>query len=187
MKSFVRLYVCAALACLFAPAALADGLYLRLAAGGGLVDEDSVGSADFDAGYVGSAAVGYNWFFPESIADLRIEVEGAYRYNDIDDISGLSADGEIQAFSAMINGYFDIRNTWVIVPYVGAGFGATNVRLDHDGSGGAFATIDDNDTVFSYQVMAGFTSGPAGSRSHSGFCQSRLGDHQTMGSEEFLR
>ena len=156
MKSFARLCVCAALASLFAPAAMADGLYLRLAAGGGHVDEDSFGGAEFDYGYVGSAAIGYNWFFPESVADLRLELEGSYRFNDLDQISGLSADGDTEAYSAMINGYFDIRNTWVIVPYVGAGFGATNVRFDSDGAGGAFATFDDNDTVFAYQVMAGF-------------------------------
>lgn len=156
MKSIVRLCVCAALTCLFAPAALADGLYLRLGAGGGHVDEDSVGNADFEPGYVGTAAVGYNWFFPESIADLRIELEGSYRANDIDDISAISADGDIEAYSGMINGYFDFRNTWIIVPYVGAGFGATHIKLDHDGAGGAFPTIDDDDTVFAYQFMAGF-------------------------------
>ena len=159
MKSIARLCVCAAFASLIAPAALADGPYLRLAAGGGFVDEDSVGAADFEEGYVGSAAVGFTLFFPESLADLRFELEGSYRTNDIEDIAAISADGDIQAYSAMINGYLDFRTTLDIVPYLGAGFGATNVRLDHDGAGGAFPLIDDNDTVFSYQVMAGFFYG----------------------------
>ncbi len=159
MRSIFRLCVCAALASLFAPAALAEGPYLRLAAGGGHVDEDSVGAGDFEEGYVGSAAVGFTLFFPESVADMRFELEGSYRANDLEDIAGISADGDVQAYSAMINGYFDFRNTWDIVPYLGAGFGATNVRYDHDGAGGAFPTLDDNDTVFAYQVMAGFFYG----------------------------
>lgn len=158
MKPFVRLCACAALASLFAPVALADeGLYLRLAAGGGDVDEDSFGSADFELGYVGSAAIGYSWFFPESIADLRIELEGSYRYNDVDTVAGLSADGEVEAYSAMVNGYFDFRTNLVVVPYLGVGFGGTNIRYEDDGAGGALSSIDDHDTVFAYQVMAGIT------------------------------
>ena len=157
MKSFFRLCVCAALASLFATAALADGPYMRFAAGGGHVDEDSYGNFDFELGYVGTAAVGYNWFFPETIADLRVELEGAYRYNDIDELLTVSTDGEVQAFSAMINGYFDFRTNLVVVPYVGAGFGATHIRHEDDGAGGAFGVIDDHDTAFTYQVMAGLT------------------------------
>ncbi len=157
MKPIARLCACAALASLVSPAALADeGLYLRFAGGYGAIDEDIYGDFDFEDGFVGSAAIGYNWFFPETIADLRVELEGAYRYNEIDELSGVSADGESQAFSAMVNGYFDIRTNLVIVPYIGAGFGATHIRHEDDGAGGVFVTFDDHDTAFSYQVMAGF-------------------------------
>ncbi len=158
MNAFVRLCLCAALAGLVAPSALADeGLYLRLAAGGGHVDEDSYGNFDFELGYVGSAAIGYNWFFPENFADFRVELEGSYRYNDVDELVGVSSDGETQAFSLMINGFFDIRTNLVVVPYFGAGFGATQIRHEDDGAGGVFVTIDDHDTVFAYQMMAGLT------------------------------
>ena len=156
MKSIVRLCAAAAFACLFAPYASADeGLYLRLAAGGGHVDEDSYGDFDFELGYVGSAAIGYNWFFPESFADVRVEVEGAYRYNDIDEYDGVSADGQTEAFSAMLNGYLDFRTTLPFVPYVGFGIGATRVKHEDDGAGGTVPVIDDHDTVFAYQVMGG--------------------------------
>ena len=156
MNFFFRLCVCAALASLFAQSAHADGPYMRFSAGAGHVDEDEYGSFNFDLGYVGTAAIGYNWFFPESIADLRVELEGSYRYNDIDDINSISSSGEVQAFSAMVNGYFDFRTNLVVVPYVGAGVGATHIRHEDNGAGGALATIDDNDTALSYQVMAGF-------------------------------
>ena len=157
MKPIARLCACAALASFFASSALADeGLYLRFAGGYGHVDEDSYGNFDLEDGFVGSAAIGYNWFFPESIADLRLELEGAYRYNDINDLAGTSYDGEVQAFSAMVNGYFDIRTNLPVVPYVGAGFGATNIRHEDDGAGGTGVIFDDHDTAFTYQVMAGF-------------------------------
>ena len=155
MKSFVRLCVCAALASIFTTAALADGPYLRFSAGAGHVDEDSFGSADFDIGYLGTAAIGYSWFFPETVADLRVELEGSYRFNDLDTIASASADGDTQAFSAMINGYFDFRTNLVVTPYLGAGFGATNIRQDDNGAGSPAGAIDDHDTVFTYQVMAG--------------------------------
>ena len=141
-----------------APAALADeGLYLRIGAGVGTIDEDELTTIDFQNGYVGSVAVGYNRFFPQHVADLRVEVEGSARFNDINEINSGSANGDLQAFGAMVNGYFDLRTNLIVVPYVGAGFGALHVRLDHNAAGGAVVAIDDDDTVFAYQVMAGFT------------------------------
>ncbi len=154
MKPFVRLCVSAALASLFAPAALADGLYMRLGAGYVHVDEDSFTNAEFDDGYLVSGSIGYNWFFPDNIADLRIELEGAYRDTDLDSISGNSANGDAEVYTAMVNGIVDIRTNWVVVPYLGVGFGAAHVKFESDG-GGVLATIDDDDTVFAYQVMAG--------------------------------
>lgn len=157
MKSFFRLCVCAALASLFAQSALADGPYMRFSAGAGHVDEDEYGDFDFELGYIGTAAVGYSWFFPETIADVRVELEGSYRYNDLDEIGSVSSDGDVQAFSALVNGYFDFRTNLPVVPYIGAGVGATHIRHEDDGRGGAIASIDDNDTALAYQVMAGLT------------------------------
>lgn len=157
MRSIARLCVAAALSSLFAPSALADaGLYLRFAAGAGFVDQDSFGAVDFESGYTGSAAVGYNWFLPENIADLRMELEASYRYNDVDTILSLPADGEAQVFSVMLNGYFDFRTNLPFVPYIGAGLGAAQIRYTDDGAGGLLgSTIDDHDTVFAFQSMVG--------------------------------
>lgn len=156
MKLIVRLCVGMALASLFASPALADeGLYLRLGAGSGLVDEEIFASIEFESGYVGFAAVGYNWFFPESIADLRMEIEASYRYNDVDLLAGQPSGGQSQVFSAMLNGYLDVRTTWPVVPYFGAGLGAAQIRYEDDGAGGLLLTTDDVDTVFAYQVMGG--------------------------------
>jgi len=156
MNSIVRLCASAAFASLFASSALADeGLYLRFGAGSGHVDKESFGSAEFDIGYAATASVGYSWFFPESIADLRVELEGSYRHNDLDQIAGLSATGKLRTYSAMLNGIFDFRTTWPVVPYVGGGLGATQLRYQDDGANGFFPSIDDHDTVFAFQVMGG--------------------------------
>lgn len=153
----IRLFACCTLASLLAFPALADeGLYLRLTGGASLMDEDVFSDIDFDPGYMGTAAIGYNWFFPENVADLRIELEGGYRFNDTDSFTNLPLDGDVETFSAMINGYFDFRTTWPVVPYLGVGFGAARVMYEDDGASGAVDPIDDNDTVFAYQVMGGF-------------------------------
>ena len=86
---------------------------------------------------------------------MRVELEGSYRYNDIDEIASVSSDGEVQAFSALINGYLDFRTNLVVVPYIGAGVGATHIRHEDNGGGGAVVSIDDHDTALAYQVMAG--------------------------------
>ncbi len=161
MQSIVRLCVGIAFTGLFAfPAHADEGLYLRLAGGASHIDEDVFSDVDFDLGYMGSAAIGYNWFFPESIADLRIELEGSYRYNETDTLNnglgGVPLDGEAEAFTAMVNGYFDFRTTWPVVPYLGAGIGASRVSYQDDGGGGAIDPIDATDTKFAYQVMGGF-------------------------------
>lgn len=156
MKSLARLCVCAAFATVFTSSAMADeGLYLRLGAGGSHVDDDVFTDVDFDIGYMGTASVGYNWFFPESFADLRVELEGSYRNNDTDSLGSLDLDGQVETFGAMVNGIIDIRTTWPVVPYLGIGFGYARVMYEDDGAG-ITAPIDDNDTEFAYQVMGGF-------------------------------
>lgn len=160
MKSIVRLCVGIALTGLFAAPAQADeGLYLRFGGGLSHIDRDVFSDVDFEPGYMGSAAIGYNWFFPESVADLRIELEGSYRFNETDTLNnglgGLPLDGEAEAITAMVNGYFDFRTTWPVVPYVGAGIGASRVSYQDDGAAAAIQPIDATDIKFAYQVMGG--------------------------------
>lgn len=155
MRLNSRLCVGVLLASLISMPALAgEGLYLRLGAGGNHADEDVFSDVDFEFGYVGTAAIGYNWFFPELIADLRVELEGSYRYNDTDTLGNLSLDGDATVYGAMVNAYADIRTTLPVVPYLGVGFGAARLDYEDDGAG-VVAPIDDHDTKFAYQVMAG--------------------------------
>lgn len=155
MNPISRLSVGALLASLVSLPALADeGPYLRLGAGGNHVDDDVFSDVDFEFGYVGTAAFGYNWFFPDALADLRVELEGSYRYNDTDSLGNLSLDGDATVYGAMINGYIDIKTTLPVVPYLGVGAGAARLDYEDDGAG-VIPPIDDHDVKFAYQVMGG--------------------------------
>ncbi|NNG04365.1 MAG: porin family protein [Inquilinus sp.] len=158
MHSITRLFAGALVAILLAPVARADeGLYLRFGGGLGYIDEDVFSDIDFDLGYTGSAAIGYNWFFPENVADFRMELEAVYHNTEPNSLGTFPLDGRAELYGGMVNAYFDFRTIWVAVPYVGGGIGWVQVNYEDDGSGGAFATFDDDDTVFAYQAMAGFT------------------------------
>lgn len=71
-------------------------------------------------------------------------------------ISTGSASGNANAFSVMGNGYHDFSTNGPIKPYVGAGIGVARVALSDVTVGGANA-VNDSDTVFAYQGMAGFS------------------------------
>lgn len=132
-----------------------SGTYLEF--GGGaveLMDSDISGSgidteAEFDTGYALRAAVGHAYD-----NGWRAEVEIGYRANEIEDIGSVNGSGDAKALSGMINGYkdFDLGNGWE--PYLGLGVGA--VRVEADGySPVSTSSIDDRDTAFGYQGIAG--------------------------------
>lgn len=94
----------------------------------------------------------------------RAELEYAHRSNDADffgppgDID--TASGSITSDALMLNAYFDFNPQARITPYVGAGVGgirveADNIRKDLGGSSCCSGIVDDEDTVFAIQVMAG--------------------------------
>ena len=90
--------------------------------------------------------------------DLRGEVELVYRYNENNkfNLGGTNqgADGDLSMMLAFLNVYYEIDIFGVVTPYVGAGFGYGTVTLDLKELDGT-VVADDNDTVYSYQLMAG--------------------------------
>ena len=143
MQSMYRLFAGLLISVLFVPAARADeGFYLRFGGGVGYIDEDVFSDIDFDLGYTGSAAIGYNWFFPANVADFRMELEAVYHDTETNSIGLFPLDGNAQVYGGMVNAYFDFRTNWVVVPHIGGGVGWVRVNFEDDGSGGTLACGD---------------------------------------------
>lgn len=108
-------------------------------------------NSDFDDGFGVGIAYG-RWF--DSQRHWRGELELAYRENDVDEVSGVNADGEFNALTGMLNAYYDFTPDARLSPYVGVGVGYADIEADGvalAGPGG----LDDDDQVFAWQAMAG--------------------------------
>ncbi|NOU22603.1 MAG: porin family protein [Methyloglobulus sp.] len=107
---------------------------------------------DYDPGFAGSVAVGYQ------IADqFRLEGEALYQSNDKDEghfsdfgsLSGIPLKGERERTAFLLNGYYDFKNGTAFTPYITAGMGGYHLRLkgEHSSVG--------NDLDFAWQAGAG--------------------------------
>lgn len=109
-------------------------------------------SSDADGGFGVGIAIG-RWF--DTQRHWRAEVEASYRENDIDS-SGTAggSEGEINSVNYMVNGYYDFRPDSIFSPYLGAGIGFADIDVEGLDLGSA-GTLDDDDSVFSYQLIGG--------------------------------
>ena len=153
--------------------AMAEGPYWGVNGGAAFLQDanNTGGGVDIesqtDTGFALGTFAGY-----EFGNNLRVEGELNFRRNSMDeltivqdagagvalgvgDLDGLSADadGDISALSGMANVYYDFRTGSPWVPYVGAGIGVAHVMADVDILD--VKVVDDADTVFAYQAMAG--------------------------------
>lgn len=136
-------------------------------------------STDVDSGAGVNLALGWR------MDALRFEVEYAYASHDVDShsnvvaagiplgsedagvlvsgapgnlgisVADLVADGqgEFTADYLFFNAFYDFDAGWALNPYIGVGLG--NAWVDVDYSPSDVSIIDDDDSVFAYQVMAG--------------------------------
>ena len=134
------------------------------------------GTITHDQGTAFSGVVGYR--FAEG---LRLEGELSYRESDFDEftlrepgslaallppelrqdpaaLDGLKGtypvDGDLSSVSLMINLHYDFDLGLGWKPYVGGGIGLSRISMKAASSGRQ--TTDDDDTVFAYQIGAGF-------------------------------
>lgn len=136
-------------------------------------------TTEFDSGYTVSAAAGWR-FSP----NLRAELELAYQTNDIKTHKGVEAagiplgaedagvlitgspnlgvsvgdlvddgKGGIDTTYLMANAFYDFNQMGKFRPYVGAGVGLGMVNVDYSPS--SVEIVDDDKTVFAYQLIAG--------------------------------
>lgn len=136
-------------------AADAGEVYVGLSGGlnlAGDMDIEGTGidsSADFGAGAGAAAALGYGYG-----NGFRTELEVGWRRNDVDDVSGTGASGDVSAFSGMLNGFYDVDTGTGFTPYLGAGAGVARVAAD--GVSPVSGTrVDDNDIALAVQGIAG--------------------------------
>ena len=104
----------------------------------------------FEPGSVFGGFLGY-----ELDIGLRFEGELTMRMNDIDRVGGAPLDGDVMSVAVMGNVLYEFLAGPTIRPYLGAGVGYANVAIN-DLSLVGVTFIDDDDTVFAYQFIAGF-------------------------------
>ncbi len=80
--------------------------------------------------------------------NYRAEAEFGYRRNKAKN----EADAGTSAYSYMVNGYYDFKNSSPVTPYFGAGVGLAHVKL-YEGTTNTAAS----DNVFAYQFMTGLS------------------------------
>lgn len=138
------------------PALAQADLYLSGHVGGSRASDttiDSVTGADHklshDLGFDLGLATGYGLPF------FRVEAELNSRNGDVHRIDGEnSRSGDVTAYSAMANLYFDIENPSPVTPYLGVGAGVLRLSIDSLRSD-SVAIGDESDTTEAWQLMAG--------------------------------
>jgi opacity protein-like surface antigen len=111
--------------------------------------------SQFDSG------AGFGITLGRSFDQFRGELEYTARMNDIKSHSlngGATlpgSRGEAKSDAFMLNGYYDIDTNSAFVPYVGAGIGMAKVKFDNFGVAAIPNVLNDSESQFAYQFMAG--------------------------------
>ncbi|MEQ8443749.1 MAG: outer membrane beta-barrel protein [Alphaproteobacteria bacterium] len=80
---------------------------------------------EFDSGFGLDGRVGYD------AGAVRVELELGFRGIDVDSVSpGSNASGDLNAYTAMLNGAYDLELESDFTPYIGIGIGALIVEGD---------------------------------------------------------
>lgn len=162
--------ICTCLVLLLSPAVImaADGPYISGNIGAswlsnadfdGKVPGISISSeVEFDTGLHVGAAVGYDF------GEFRFEGEFGYQSHEFTEMTDLElngipqgdrdADGDIDAFIFLVNGFYDIDTGTKLTPYLGGGIGFAHLEIK-DLFVQGIVRGDDDDTVFAYQLAGG--------------------------------
>jgi hypothetical protein len=199
LRAYASTAVLAALLSLTSPLAVRaqpfQGVYVNLGAGYGLAPNisatppSSFAGSGFqlqrDGGFVGLGSLGYAFG-----NGFRLELEGNYRRNDLNGLSGTtmptSVSGSLNSYGVMGNVLFDmdIGQPW-LYPYIGGGVGygwdsLNSARLSQAGTG--FASSDTSGG-FAWQAIAGLSFPVSGVPGLSVTAEYRF--HSIVGDETF--
>jgi outer membrane protein OmpA-like peptidoglycan-associated protein len=152
------------------PQATPDGIYARVEGGWshvpgltGTAPNTLFGPQSFSVnngeGEIGGGAVGYKW------GPFRGELNIDYSQQNLQTLntsvpffSGLPLTGHVSNLAFMANAYYDIATGTRFTPYVGFGVGAARLSMSNVSAStgfGSLALVNDTDTVFAYQPIAG--------------------------------
>jgi len=120
----------------------------------------------FENGYGAMGFVGYNYgsLFPNSgplfSGDIRAEGEFSFRQHNVNSITanGVSSagpSGKLNTEAFMANGIYDFFPNSQWTPYIGAGIGIARLDAHNVSTAGTGTVINDVDTQFAYQGIAG--------------------------------
>jgi OOP family OmpA-OmpF porin len=115
---------------------------------------------DYDTGFVVGGAIGYDMGQAMGPFGLRFEAELSYRNNDVNShsLGGQPLGGPFGSTSALAgmgNILFDLNTGSPFTIYGGGGLGVANVEFDGHGAAGPGTVMNDDDTVFAWQAIAG--------------------------------
>jgi opacity protein-like surface antigen len=125
-----------------------EGWYGRADVGYTVDGEIEFGGAAYDFEDDWTQHLGLGYAFQNG---FRFEGELAHRYNDFGENEGLT-DGNVHAWSGMLNGYYDFNRGGSVQPYIGLGVGAARLNVS---AAGGFGSFQGQDTVLAYQGMVG--------------------------------
>jgi opacity protein-like surface antigen len=69
--------------------------------------------------------------------------------------ASVSADGDVQVLSFMLNTYFDIDTGTALTPFIGGGIGVAKIDAEIRARGSVSESVSDDDVVFAYQGIVG--------------------------------
>ena len=166
----MRVVVLVCLVSLVSPGVVAagDGPYVSANVGPSWLRESSFNGrvpairidseVEFDTGIHLGAALGYDF------GTVRVEAEFGYRSHEYEEmrniklngtpVADVSADGDLDAYTVLVNGFYDVDTGTRWTPYLGGGVGL--VVLDvRDLFVAGIVRGSDDDTVFAYQAAGG--------------------------------
>lgn len=137
-----------------------EGFYIGLGAGYNLPHEQDIDVTNFDqniehmGGPGGLAQFGYKYE-----EGWRAELEGGYRTSEVDGISAGSGAGDVDAWTMIINGFYDFETDSGWTPYIGAGAGVALVDFSGvtpvNSANGTTSINDSADPNLALQAIVG--------------------------------
>jgi opacity protein-like surface antigen len=90
---------------------------------------------------------------------FRLEGELGHRFNQIEPTPTIDAGGDVHAWSAMANLFYDFNRGGRLEPYIGVGVGAARLNYNVNDLHSSTIYAEGEDTVLAYQGLVGFAVG----------------------------